>query len=297
LITFSLRQLEYFVAAAEFGSTSKAALALHVSQPSISTAIGHLESVIGEQLFVRRHTQGLALTAAGRRRLSVARELLDRSKSFQHEGASPGDQRGTLDVGCFTTLGPSCMPGILREFRKIYPNVEVRIREGDIEQIIELLDDGILEVAVLYDLAPGSSIIAETVATLELYALLPENHALAGRREVSLTALAREPLILVDLPYSREFLMLPFQSHGLEPRIRMRTSSLEMCRGMVANGHGVALLVTRPCNDTSYDGRRLVTKPIVEPMPQQRVVVARSSRVRPTMLARAFMDCVRAYYC
>ena len=67
LIQINLRQLEYFVAAARHGSTAKAALAINVSQPSISPAIADLQAPWGEPLFVRRHARGMGLTAAGSR--------------------------------------------------------------------------------------------------------------------------------------------------------------------------------------------------------------------------------------
>ena len=73
---FTLKHLRYFVAAAERGSVTAAARAIHVSQPSISEAIAHLEAVFDLQLFLRHHAQGLSPTPAGRRLLLEARSLL-----------------------------------------------------------------------------------------------------------------------------------------------------------------------------------------------------------------------------
>src|SRR5438552_13597925 len=76
MIRYTLKQLAYFTAAAEEESVTGAARALNVSQPSISAAIAHLERVLGVQLFLRHHAQGLSLTAAGRTIFAEARNLL-----------------------------------------------------------------------------------------------------------------------------------------------------------------------------------------------------------------------------
>ncbi|MDX1575667.1 MAG: LysR family transcriptional regulator, partial [Kiloniellales bacterium] len=79
-MTYTLKQLRYFAAAGETGSVTKAAALVHVSQPSISAAIAHLEQVFGLQLFIRHHAHGLSLTPAGRRLLGEAKRLLDQAE-------------------------------------------------------------------------------------------------------------------------------------------------------------------------------------------------------------------------
>ena len=73
---FTFRQLEYFVAAGETGSITLASERIHISQPSISTAISNLETELGVRLFIRHHAQGLSLTPAGRRLLHEVKGLL-----------------------------------------------------------------------------------------------------------------------------------------------------------------------------------------------------------------------------
>ena len=83
MINISLRQLEYFVAAAQHGGAARAAHALNVSQPSISKAIADLEVLWNEVLFVRRHARGLELTAAGRVRQREAQMLLEKARALE----------------------------------------------------------------------------------------------------------------------------------------------------------------------------------------------------------------------
>lgn len=85
MVQFTLKQLSYFVAAGEAGSILRAAENIHVSQPSISNAIAHLEDVFQLQLFIRHHAQGMSLTTAGSLLMDKAKALLrdaDELKSF-----------------------------------------------------------------------------------------------------------------------------------------------------------------------------------------------------------------------
>ena len=79
---FSLRQLEYFIAAGETGSITLASEMIHISQPSISTAISHLERELNVQLFIRHHAQGLSLTPVGRALLSEAKRVVGQAESL-----------------------------------------------------------------------------------------------------------------------------------------------------------------------------------------------------------------------
>jgi len=80
---FTIKQLEYFVAAGEVGSIKEAATKIAISQPSISSAISHLESELQLQLFVRHHAQGLSLTSSGRRIFNEAKLLLKQGEGLR----------------------------------------------------------------------------------------------------------------------------------------------------------------------------------------------------------------------
>src|SRR5262245_31829156 len=113
MIQFTLRQLTYFVATAEAGSTLRAAESLHVSQPAVSVAIGQLEAIFGQKLFVRRHAQGVDLTPFGQRKLVEVRHLLAHANAVTGEGEG-GALTGDLEIGVFTTLAPVLAPVLLR---------------------------------------------------------------------------------------------------------------------------------------------------------------------------------------
>jgi DNA-binding transcriptional LysR family regulator len=297
LIRYTLKQLAYFVAAAERTNVTEAARALNVSQPSISTAIGHLERALGAQLFLRHHARGLSLTPDGRHFLAEARELLAQAEELGSALRSGGARlKGELNLGYFVTFAPYYLPGLLRRFRALHPDVILQLHEGDIEALQRGLATGGIELALVYDLALGSDLVCEHLAAHRPYALLPAAHPLAKRARVSLRTLAKEPFVLLDLPYSREYFRAVFLAYGLEPQVHYTTPSLEMVRGLVANGHGVALLNIQPEGDRAYDGMPLACRPLAEDCPALRVALARPAQARPSRAAQALLACARDHF-
>jgi DNA-binding transcriptional LysR family regulator len=113
---------------------------------------------------------------------------------------------------------------------------------------------------------------------------------------VSLLDLIEEPLVLLDLPQSRDHFLSVMRGRGLEPRIAHETTSLEMVRGLVANGFGYALMHSRPQSDRALDGQRLVYRPVKEPVPPQRLGLARLAGARPTRAVQRFSEFCRDHF-
>jgi len=295
-MTFSLHHLRAFLAVAEHGSVSGAARHLHISQPAVSVSIRQLEDRLGQALFVRRRPQGLTLTPFGLAKLPQARALAAGLAAFAVVDGDDSKPVGHVAFGYFTTLGPQYVPAILSRMARQFPHIDVTPVEADLDEMQRLLDAGRIELGLSYDVGLGERLTVETVAELAPYALLPLRHPLASRTAVSISDLAREPVILVDLPSSRDFLLSVFHSAGVEPRIGHRVRSLEMVTGLVANGLGVSLLVTRPAADRAYDGRRVVRRPLQSTPIRQRVVIAQTQRTVPTAPALALAGCIREHF-
>ncbi len=297
MLRFTLRQLEYFVTAAECGSVAKAAARLNVSQPSVSNAIAKLEGHCGAQLFIRHHAQGISLTQVGRRIVVDARGLLRHARELQRNAEAAGGLiGGELELGCFVTLAPVFMPVLITEFSKLHPEVEIKLKEGLQDELVAGLVSGKFELAFLYDLELHEGIEVETLASFQPYVLLPDDHKLARQRKISLDSLRDEPLILLDVPPSRNYFMGLFRSAGIEPRIAFSSPSIEMVRGLVGSKRGYSLLVTRPYGDRSYDGRRIVARPIADKVAAGDVCLARLGQTRPTRLMDAFSDFCRQWF-
>ncbi|MGB6008153.1 LysR family transcriptional regulator [Castellaniella sp.] len=294
MIQFSIRQLEYFVAVARHGGTLQAARALSVSQPSISHAIRGLEASWGVSLFVRQHARGLQLTAEGEQRFRQTLRLLREADSLAQQGEK--NIRGDLTVGCFETLGPLVFPALMRTFQQHYPDVRLRPHEGHIADLLSQVADGAMELALVYDTSlAGDRIRLHDIGASLPYAVLPAGHPLALRTDVSVADLARYPFILINPPHSREYFLSLFSHAGVRPHVVAEVGSFEMVRALVANGHGVSILVTRPAGDLAYDGSPLVCLPLRDAPTPQKIVLASAADLPLGAIAQAFLDLARAY--
>jgi DNA-binding transcriptional LysR family regulator len=263
---FTLRHLQYFTAAAEAGSIALASQRIAVSPPSISAAIAHLEKELGLQLFIRHHAQGLSLTAGGRQILREAKSLLAQADALQASARDLTEQaRGPLNVGCLVTLAPIILPELCHAFQQRFPAVQVSIHDGDQEHLITNLRRGEIDVLLTYDLQVPEDVAFEPLAQLPPHAVLPPDHRLASRRSLSLHDLAEEPMILLDLPLSREYFLSLFFQEGLTPNIVARSPHPDIIRTMVANSYGYALFNARPRNDAALDGKKLQVVPLKGP--------------------------------
>ncbi len=256
---YTLRQLEYFVAAGEAGSIRHASERLSISQPSISTAISHLELELNVQLFIRHHAQGLSLTAVGQILMEEAKRVLGMAENLYSLAAETTDQvRGTLSVGSMVTLAPMIMPELVHNFCTRYPAAEIRQVASNHEWLAEKLKQAEIDIAITYDLHLPPGIEFVPLASLPPHVLVSENHHLAQRASVDLAELAAEPMIFLDLPLSRQYFNALYHHEGLQPNIYARTAEQEVVRTMVANGYGYTLANVRPCSDMALDGKKVV---------------------------------------
>lgn len=256
---YTLRQLEYFIAAGETGSITLASERINISQASISTAISHLEQELGAQLFVRHHAQGLSLTPVGRTLLSEAKRIVEQAEGlYTIASEATGQVRGQLSVGCMVTLAPMIMPELAHGFTSAFPATTIRHVEADQERLLEGLRRAEIDIAVTYDLQIPEDIDFTPLASLPPHVVVSETHRFALLSAIGLRDLAGEPLILLDLPISREYFMALFLNEGFQPQIHARSAYQEVVRTMVANGYGYTLANVRPRSDLALDGRRVV---------------------------------------
>lgn len=283
----SLRALRYFVAAAEAGSVTAGAHRVRVSQPSISAAIAQLEADLNVQLFVRHHAKGLSLTLPGDRLLVQARSLLAHAREVeQFAGTMGGLQGGEVSAGCFITLAPFLLPGLLAGFAERHPEVALTMHEGNQAEVLEDLRSGRSEVALSYAYGLSAEFEADVLAELPPRIILAHDHPLARRRTISLKELAGAPMILLDLPHTQDYFLSLFRSVKIEPHVAHRTLSYEMVRGLAARGLGFGILNAIPRLPWTYDGNRIVAVPITEDLPNILVVSLRLKKMaaRPAVV-------------
>lgn len=285
---YTLRQLEYFLACVEHRSIAQAAQALNVAQPTISAAIAKLEAQFGAQLLLRHHSQGVSPSPAANRILQAARALMSHANDLERSAKDAGTSvSGPVRLGSFVTLAPVYLPCLVRDLGLAYPEISPVISEGTQEVLVDGLLSGALDVALMYDLDLPDTIHRSPLAALPPYVALPRDHPLAAQTILSLADLVTMPMILLDVPPSRDYFLGLFRDKGLEPVIAHSSPSLELVRGMVGQGLGYALLVTRPVGDLAYDGREIAVRRLESTAEPSRIVLARLASLRPTRLVES----------
>jgi len=294
MATYTLRQLEYFVAVAESGTVTGAASRVHLSQSAMSTALADLERSLGVQLLLRHHARGITLTPAGDRLLVAARQLLGQADDLQTLAGDLGDDLGGhLTLGCFAILAPFVLPSVLAAIDERLPGLQVATTEEPLDRLESGLLEGRLELAIGYDLGFGSDIERQQLFSVAPHVVLPVGHRLARRKRVGLAQLGDEPMVLMDLPHSRDYFAQLFASAHATPNIRYRTHSAELARALVARGLAYTVLNLRPDTDLSIEGRPYVTVPLDvsdEPDARLRVALLRPGATRPTRRALAVAE-------
>jgi DNA-binding transcriptional LysR family regulator len=292
----NLRQLECFVSAADAGTMTAAAERQLLSQSAVSLAIAGLERSLGVELFIRKRSRGLALTAAGRSFLPEARDLLAHAEDVRSRAQAAGSAlSGRLTVGCFRTTAPFLLPVLLETFGKAHPEVELAFVEGTLRDIELALIDGTCEIAVMYDIGLGASALErEALYGRVPYVLVAPEHPLARRKTLSVGELEGLDMIMLDVPPTREYFGDLFAHAGVSPTVRFNTGSYELVRSLVARNLGFGLLISRPYGDVSYEGRPLKAIPLSGEVLPVDLCLAWPRGVRRTRRARAFAEHCRS---
>lgn len=289
MLRYTLRQIEYAVAIWDHGSVAAASARLNVAQPTLSAALAKLEQQMGLQIFIRHHAQGVSPSPAGLRFLSEARNLLSHAQDFQRGMTAAGTAvEGELSLASFATIAPAFVPALIKGFMSKHPKVGFRLAEGTQDELFAGLRSGITDLALLYAVDMTSEFNVTPLASFTPHVLLPGDHRLARLKRVPLTALRDEPFVLLDIAPSRTYFTRILESAGMTPRIAFASPSLEVVRGLVGQGLGWSILVTRPFGDHAHDGEALAVRPIADGAERGVIALASLKQMRKTTLVSAF---------
>ena len=272
---FTLRQLQYFIAALDAGSVTDAARNSNISQAAASMAIAQLERALGVELFLRTRSKRIVATAAGEALGARARRILGEAAEIPDAVRTGWEElRGRVSVGCMVAISPRLMPRLLAEVGRRWPEIEVVFTEGAAEELQQAAAGGSLDAAFIYSLqaVPGVDLIP--IAESRMHFLLPANHPLAGRPSLHFADLADEDAVLFDVPPSAERVLAMFQSAGLEPRVRWRSVVSETIRGIVASGQAYSVNNVWPGMEHLYPESGVSLVPVADDVPPNGVVAA-----------------------
>ena len=222
------RHLRYFLAVADALHFTKAAERLPVSQPALSAQIKQLEQEVGVPLF-DRVGRSVQLTRAGSIFREHARRALREMELAQVAIAEEeGLQRGTLTVGVVQTVNAYLIPEIVGRFSTLHPLVSLKLDELSGPDIEAGVKSGSLEVGIGFVPVVSDRIESQPLFEEDFVLIASPRHRFARRRYLSLSALAKESLILLPHMFcTRRLLEASFEQAGVQPKIIVEMNSIE----------------------------------------------------------------------
>ena len=291
-MSLSLRQIRYFIATAEAGQVSQAAVNLSISQSAVTTAIKDLEETVGAGLF-ERTPHGMELTAAGRRFLSQAYEILQKVEEATQLNLVTDAVKGTLSIATTYTVIGYFLPFHIERMKRQFPGIDIQLFELNRESVEEGLLTNRYDIAVMLT----SNILNPELTTEKLLSSqrrlwVSARHPLLAQHGVGLKEVAEEDYIMLTVDEASHSSLKYWSQTPYLPRISLRTSSVEAVRSLVANRQGVAILSDMVHRPWSLEGKRIETIALTEPIPSMDIGLAwrRNAEFTPAM------EAVRSYF-
>jgi LysR family nitrogen assimilation transcriptional regulator len=290
-----LKQLEYFRHVAELGSFTRAASFLSVVQPALSRQVRQLEDELGQSLF-ERNGRGVVLTDAGARLLEHTRGILTQIGRARQdlEDQRSGDS-GHVALGLPPSLGRSVTVPLVKEFARVLPNASLATVEGLSTYILEWLNVGRVDCALVYN--------AETASAVELLPLLDEQLYLIApraarprtplRKSITLAELAGYPLIIPSRPHAmRMSVENALAQAGRKITVAHEIECIPAVIDLVRQGHGFAVLPMHAVKSTQWCGEVRVA-PILRPVLKTSLSIAIALHRPKSPLMRKAIEVIR----
>ena len=287
----TFEQLESFLAAVRYDTFFDAAESLHITQSTLSKHIRKLEQELGLPLF-DRSKRSASLTAAGRTLYEEAQPLCSQyRRTLSRMQEFKASYRQSLRLGTLPVLSQYGLTKILKDFSSSHEEVCLTIGEKEEQELISGLLQGQFDLIIARDLFLDKSRLSfYPLANDRLVAVLPEDHALAGRLSLSIEELAREPLILMH-PYTSIYRLCLsiFQDAGIRPQI-IRTARMESILSAVAFHEGISLFAEENFNLFCHDS--VISVPL-SPSPDLPIGVAARREKKLSPAAAEFLKYIR----
>jgi DNA-binding transcriptional LysR family regulator len=195
LPNLSAHQLQAVIAVARYSSFIAAAAELRLSQPGLSRIIRKVERELGTALF-HRNTRRVALTTAGTEFVLVAERILhDLELGTEAIKALHDQTRGHVALACPMSIANNLLAGIIIDYKRRHPLVQLQIREGLQSGIAEDIRGGVVDFGIGFVAEPNDDLIVENLCNATFHVVFHKSHPFAGRQSVSLRELRDEPLV------------------------------------------------------------------------------------------------------
>lgn len=290
-----LRQIQYFIEVAKREHVTEAALELHVAQSAVSRQIFNLESELGVDLFIREG-RNVRLTEIGKvflEHMEQAVNVIENAKREVEEYLDP--EKGIVRIGFPSSLAHYTLPTVISAFRARYPDVRFQLKQGTYHGLIESVIKGDIDMALLGPLPRQEKVKGEILFTEKVVALLPVNHYLAERKELSISQLKNESFVLFPKGFVlRDIIVNACLQNGYHPQVSFEGEDIDAIKGLVSAGLGMTLIPEMTIMDNVP--RSTVVIPIMEPKVTRNVgvIIPRDRQLLPT--ERLFYQFLKEFF-
>jgi len=238
-----IRHIRAFLALARAGSFTRAAVELHMSQPTLTVQIQQLENAIGVKLF-DRNKRHVALTQAGRDLLApLERILIDVEAIAASTEELLEHRRGLVTVAALPSMAAVLLPRAIRKLSQAYPGITVRVHDCVAADVATMVKSGEVDFGISSQTSGDRELTIQVLLIDKLCAVVSTAHPLAKKESVSVRDLARHPLLVMRKDSSsRQITDLAFDREGLVPIVAYETTYASSVSGMAHAGLGVGIL-------------------------------------------------------
>ncbi|MCX4831783.1 LysR family transcriptional regulator [Streptomyces sp. NBC_01016] len=280
-----IKQLKALVTVAEVGSVTRAATVLHLVQPAVTRQIRTLEEELGVPLFERTR-QGMRPTEAGAAVVERARRALHELERARAEvRPTPGEVSGIVTVGLLeSTLGLLAEP-LVTAMREAHPGVQLRVMTAYSGHLQQWLDDGDLDLSLLYNLDRAPSLNVRPLVRERLWVAAPPEAGLRAERPVPFADAAARPLVMPTSGHALRALIESAAARaGARIEVAAQTNSMPVQKQLARAGHGWTILPGVGIAEDVAAGE-LSAAPLCEPAAWRSIVLGtpRTGRTPPAV--------------
>lgn len=288
----TIRQVRYFIAVANSGQISRAAIDLNVSQSAVTTAVKQLEEIVGAQLF-QRHPGGLSLTYEGSIFLDHARRILAAvDEAVRSPSRLREDISGKIRLAMTYTVAGYFLPPYIERFHRAFPNIELHMVEASRNEIEDGLISGTYDCAVMLtsNIADQEGLAYDTLMQSRRRLWLSSRHPLLEKENITLGDVSLEPYVMLTVDEASNTAQRYWNRSNYRPKTEFRTSSVEAVRSLVAAGFGVTILSDMVYRPWSLDGRRVEVVSLADAIPTMDVGIAWAADIEHSKPVAAFRE-------
>lgn len=292
------RRLKVFQTVARYLSFTKAAEALHMTQPAVTFQIRQLEDYFNTRLFDRAHNK-VSLTPAGEKVAEYAEQIFDLYTEMENSLRNlTGDISGALTIGASTTIAEYMLPALLGEFKTRYPDISLKLKVSNTDGIVSMVEDSIIDLGVVEAPVTNRNLIVEVCHNDDLVVVAPPDHELVKRgSKVKPSDIKHYPFVSREEGSgTREVILQYLIDEGINPKemdICLELGSPEALKGAVEAGMGISI-ISRSTIDKELKLNTLVALQLDPPLRRPFSFVRQRQKFRVAVMEE-LLDFAHAY--